>query len=76
MEGRKEEQGAEYPEAQEERTKGSEGCAEERGSDGKPEWKAKTKMEAERWKLGEWRAEVVICRGETAEGEKRLQMKL
>ena len=34
-------------------------------------------MEADaRKRKGKRRAEVVICRGETAEGEKRLQMKL
>ena len=35
------------------------------------------RMEADaRKRKGKGRAEVVICRGETAEGEKRLQMKL
>lgn len=52
MEGRKEEQEAEYPEVQEKRTKESGSCMEERGSDGKPELKAETKQEAERWVAG------------------------
>ena len=34
------------------------------------------KERRERGRKGKGRAEVVICRGETAEGEKRLQMKL
>ena len=52
MEGRKEEQEAEYPKVQRKRTKGSGGCMEERGSDGKPERKAQKKTEAERWRSG------------------------
>ena len=36
----------------------------------------RTKGSGEREWKGRGRAEVVICRGETAEGEKRLQMKL
>ena len=39
------------------------------------EQKGKTGRENAEWN-GKGRAEVVICRGETAEGEKRLQMKL
>ena len=46
---------------------------EERGGNGKPGPKAQKKRTQG---SGKGRAEVVICRGETAEGEKRLQMKL
>ena len=52
MEGRKEEQEAEYPEAVRNRAKAKGITVEERGSDGKPEWKAQRKQEAERWRAG------------------------
>ena len=45
----------------------------ERSEGSEPE---ETKESGERGRKGIGRAEVVICRGETAEGEKRLQMKL
>ena len=45
----------------------------ERSEGSEPE---ETKVSGERGRKGIGRAEVVICRGETAEGEKRLQMKL
>ena len=51
MEGRKEEQKAEYPKAARNGAKAKGIGVEERGSDGKPERKAKKKTEAERWKL-------------------------
>ena len=48
MEGRKEEQKAEYPKAARNGAKAKGIGVEERGSDGKPERKAKKKTEAER----------------------------